>query len=71
MDAASREALVASIYNAAWWVRYYRRPGQGAERDRALHELGLAARAAFNSSEDFEPLLRALVDALSPREPTF
>ena len=51
---------IAALYNAAWWVRWHQRPHQGEKRAKAIRELGLAARAAFNATEDFEPLLRAL-----------
>lgn len=52
--------LVATIHNAAWWVRYYCRPHQVAQRAKAVRVMGLAVRAAFNATEDFGPLLDAL-----------
>lgn len=68
--------LVAGILNAAWMVRHYARGGrsrlQRAQRSQAIQQLGLTVRDAFNRSEDFEPLLAALVDGLRPRdEPPF
>lgn len=64
--------LVAAILNACWLVRHYRRGGrtliQREERQEAIHKLGLLIRDAFNSSEDFEPLLVALHDGLNPEE---
>ena len=68
--------LVAQILNAAWMVRHYAR-GSGMtdqtsrmarNRHAAIHDLGIAVRGAFNKSEDFEPLLAALVDGLRPRD---
>ena len=64
-------ALVASILNPAYMVRHYqlqRTPTMRKQRAAAIHALGLAVRLAFNRSEDFEPLLLAVLDGLSPRE---
>lgn len=54
----------AAIRNAAWFVRWYCRPHQREQRAQAIQSLGLAARAAFNETEDFEPLLYAIRDTL-------
>jgi hypothetical protein len=66
---------VTSIRNAGYFVRHYWRGARGstqrAERAAAILQLGLAARAALNSTEDFEPVLTAIVDALVPRDPRF
>lgn len=66
------QAHVAAIYNKAWMVRYYVRGGrtsiQRRERQQAIHQLGLAVRAAFNATDDFEPLLIAVFDGLSPKD---
>lgn len=66
------ELLVARIYNAAWMVRHYARGGhssiQAAQRAEAIRSLGLVIRAAFNETENFEPLLTAVFDGLSPRD---
>lgn len=66
--------LVARIYNAAWLVRHYARGGRTAiqkkERAQAIHDLGLAVRESFNSTEDFEPLLIAVFDGLSQKDAT-
>jgi hypothetical protein len=37
-------------------------------RQRAIRDLGLAVRRAFNESDDFEALLIALYDGLSPND---
>jgi hypothetical protein len=58
-------AHVAAIYNAAWFVRYYCRPGQREQRARAIRKMGLAVRAAFDSPEPCEPLLYAVCDSLA------
>lgn len=68
--------LVAAILNDAWMVRHYVRGGrvsiQRDQRDEAIRRLGLTVRDAFNSSEDFETLLAAVVDGLRPRsDPPF
>jgi hypothetical protein len=64
--------LVASILNCGYMVRHYARGGrsliQRQERTRAIRELGVAVRDAFNSSDDYEALLAAVADALRPRE---
>jgi hypothetical protein len=64
--------LVASILNSAWMVRHYERGGRleilSKERARAIRQMGLAVREAFDRSEDFEPLLLAVLDGLNPRE---
>ncbi len=56
--------LTAAIRNAAWFVRWYCRPHQHVQKAQALTRLGLAVRAAFNASEDFEPLLYAIRDTV-------
>ena len=70
--ASDQAELVSRIYNAAWMVRNYARGGrstiQKRERDKAIHDMGLAVREAFIASEDFEPLLAAVVDGLRPRD---
>lgn len=64
--------LVAAIYSACWWVRHYARGGrssiQRAERAQAIQRLGLTCRDALTKSDDFEPLLTAIVDGLAPRD---
>jgi hypothetical protein len=57
-------------------VRHYERGGRSLilrkERQRAIRKMGLAVREAFDSSEDFEPLLAAVLDGLAPKdEPRF
>jgi hypothetical protein len=59
----------AAIRNAAWMVRHYTRGGRSnARREQAIQMLGLVVREAFNSTEDFYPLLAAIVDGLRPRD---
>ena len=64
--------LVAAILNASWMVRHYARGGRSEihskERNRAIYDLGLAVRLAFDTSEDFESLLAAVVDGLRPKD---
>jgi len=57
---------IAAIYSAAWWVRHYCRPihSQREKRAQALQRLGLTVRAAFEGSEDFEPILYAVCQSL-------
>ncbi len=65
--------LVGAILNAAWWVRHY---GRGAriggrpreQRAQAIQALGLVCRQALTVSDDFEPLLKAIVDGLVPHD---
>lgn len=56
----------AAIRNAAYLVRHYRH-GRGELRAQAIRSLGLTVRAAFNASDDFEPLLAAILD-LKPHD---
>jgi hypothetical protein len=64
--------LVAAILNSAWMVRHYERGARleilRKERARAIRQMGLAVREAFDRSEDFEPLLLAVLDGLAPRD---
>ena len=57
---------VHAILNAAWMVRHYAYVPR--KRAEAIRQLGLVVRQSLNSSEDFEPLLAALVDGLRPRD---
>jgi hypothetical protein len=60
----------AAIRNAAWLVRHYalqRTEAMRLRRAQAIAALGLAVRQAFNETDDFEPLLVAIVDGLRPR----
>ena len=65
--AGQAEELVAAIYNACWWLRNCR-GRRGVNRDQAIQKLGIAVRHAFQESENFEPLLAALIDGLNPRD---
>lgn len=59
---------VAQILNACWWVRRYERGARlrsiAPYRTQALLKLGLTCREVFNHTDDFEPVLTALVDGL-------
>lgn len=69
MDAPYPGVIVQRIRNAGWWVRHYgTRPAQRLLRDQAILKLGLVVREAMNSTDDFEPILRALIDALFPQD---
>jgi hypothetical protein len=65
--------LVAAILNAAWMVRHYERGGRTSigrrRRNAAIKKMGLTVRECFNQSEDFEPLLAAILDGLDPKPP--
>jgi hypothetical protein len=68
--------LIAAILNSAWMVRHYARGARQHSskmallRQQAILHLGLTVRDAFNKSNDFEPLLQAVVDGLVPLENT-
>lgn len=72
MEGARTEHHVAAILNAAWMVRHYARGARTrinqAERAQAIHELGLLVRDAFDTSNNFEALLTAIVDGLRPKD---
>jgi len=63
---------VAEICNACWWVRHYQRGARVAmlasRRNQAILKLGLTCREIFNRTDDFEPVLIALVDGLRPTD---
>lgn len=70
--------VVAAILNAAWMVRHYARGSRRSsgwlveQRTAAIRQLGHVCRDAFNRTEDFEPLFRAIVEGLVPHdEPRF
>jgi hypothetical protein len=66
MSAPSDSAtFVAEILNAAWLVRHYR---HGPARDQAIQRLGLTVREAFNTSDEYERLLEALLNGLSTKD---
>lgn len=60
--------LESYIRNRAWMVRHYARCRGSIQRRQAIQMLGLAIRRAFNESDDFEPLLLAVLDGLSPKD---
>ena len=55
---------VSAIYNACWWIRNYNRPAKKIERKASILALGLVIRSAFAETDDFEPLLEAIVSGL-------
>jgi hypothetical protein len=63
---------VAAILNAGYMVRYYARGGRTQigklQRKQAIQFMGLAVREAFNTSDDYEALLVAVVDGLRPKD---
>lgn len=71
MQSTRTEVHIAAILNAAWLVRHYSRGSrlkiQRKQRKKAIQQLGLTVREAFNASETFEPLLAAIVEGLRPR----
>lgn len=72
--AATEKSLLheAGIRHAAYDVRRFPRPHQRELRAEAIRQLGHACRRAFNDcGEDFEPVLAAIVEGLSPRPRDF
>jgi hypothetical protein len=67
------QELAARIRNAAWLVRYHRRPLGRRRRAAAVRALGFVVRDAFNECDDFEQLLVAIVEGPKPQdyEPPF
>ena len=62
---------IAGILNASFLVRHYalqRNNAQRLMRNQAIRRLGLEIRQAFSQTEDFEPLLAAIVDGLNPKD---
>ena len=74
MQAAPSHALLAvvdrnytaSILNASWVVRHYKR--NRLKRAQAIQRLGIEVREAFIHSDDFEPLLAAILAGLRPKD---
>jgi hypothetical protein len=60
--------LVSAILNDAWMVRHYARGFHKLKRRQAILKLGLTVREAFNSCDDYEVLLAAVVDGLRPHD---
>ena len=68
--------LVAEILNAAYMVRHHRRGSrlfvEAEHRREAIAQLGLILKKALNQSDDYEPILAAVVDGLRPNDtPSF
>jgi len=62
---------LAEIRNAGYLVRHYalqRTSHARLLRAQAITKMGLAVRAAFSNSDDFEPMLAAVADGLRPRD---
>lgn len=72
MQLADTDALVAAILNDWYMVRHYARGGRystpSALRAQAILKLGLTIRLAFNTSEDFEALIAAILAGGRPQE---
>lgn len=72
MQLADTDALVAAILNDWYMVRHYVRAGRhsvpNALRAQAILKLGLTIRHAFNSSDDFEALIAAILAGGRPQE---
>lgn len=60
------EELVALILNDAYMVRHYSRSKQ--RRRQAIKKLGATILFAFSQSDDHEPLIEAILDALRPQD---
>lgn len=63
--------LEAAILNAWWMVRNYadqRTESRRLRRAQALQLLGLTVRHAFTVSDDFEPLLAAILNGGKPKD---
>lgn len=69
---AETDALVAAILNDWWMVRHYARGANTsigrASRAQAIQKLGLTIRNAFNTSDDFEALIAAILAGGRPQE---
>jgi hypothetical protein len=57
---------VAAFTTAAFFVRYYNRPHQQAQRAPHMADLRLAAIQVLSEMDDPEAALRTIVDALRP-----
>lgn len=68
-----KSEIISSILNAAWMVRHYQRAysiySLRIYRKQAILRLGITVREAFNLCDDYEALLKAIVDGLNPSEP--
>lgn len=63
--------LADAILREWWMVRYYgprRTAKMRLKRDQAILKLGLTIRYAFNSSDDFETLIAAILDGGHPKD---
>ncbi len=54
----------AEIYNAAWHVRNVR-TALPDRRRQAIQRMGVTVAAAFNTCDDYEPMLRAVAEGLT------
>lgn len=64
--------LIAAILNDSRMLREYspgRTPAQRLRRTQAILKLGLTVRQALNSCDDYEAILRAVVEGLRPQDP--
>jgi hypothetical protein len=74
---SSTESHIASIMNGGYRVRHYSRgirlEIQRQQRAKAIQDLGVIILDALQQSppHDYEVILTAVVDCLSPRQPDF
>jgi cytosine/adenosine deaminase-related metal-dependent hydrolase len=62
-------AILAQIRNDIYLIRHYRGGRTAIERARrkqAIQKLGLTLRFAFSVSDDFETILKEVLDGLRP-----
>ena len=64
MVQAMESEIKASMLNACWWVRHYKGCRNSRKRAQAILFLGLCCQEAFNSSQDYEQILKTLIDGL-------
>lgn len=64
MQSEQQANRIAAVYNAAYMLRHYKGPrrSQAEARRHAIQELGVAVRIALNATEDYLPVLIALID---------
>lgn len=64
---------MAEIRHLSWMIRHcgqQRNESQRLRRTQAIQKLGLELREAFSETEDFEPLLAAILHGLNPKDPS-
>lgn len=56
--------LVSTIYNDCYMVRHYER--NKLRRHQAIQKLGATLQFAFSQTDEYEPLIQALLEGLRP-----